>query len=327
MEKPRLSGDVGKRLADCERRIVITGAGGWIGRATLELLHNSLGSRAFSDRVIALGSEDRLLELRNDVRVRQRALQSLTSLGNESTIFLHLAFLTMDRAKWMDEQDYVHANRGLSQLVFDSLDRIGTEGLFVASSGAARRAADPHASPAKRIYGWLKLEDEQAAEEWHGRGENRTATIARIFNLSGPYINKHENYALASFILDALAGAPIQICAPGKVVRGYVAIRELMSVVFALMLDNSGDLVRFDTAGAPLEVQQIAEEVGRVIGSTQIHRPNTDGGANDEYLGDPRTYSELLSKFQIPTVPFAQQVAETASFLSAAEVIERRIVS
>ena len=41
--KPALTGLGAERLADSGERVVITGAGGWVGLATLEILHGLFG--------------------------------------------------------------------------------------------------------------------------------------------------------------------------------------------------------------------------------------------------------------------------------------------
>ena len=322
-DAPRLSAKVGDALAETPHRILVTGAGGWIGLATLELLHNTLGADAFVDRVIALGSTDRQLHLRDGTTVRQRPLTEIAHMNAQPTMVLHLAFLTKDRAEQMDEDDYIRANRAVSATVLDNLDRIGATSVFVASSGAARFADDENASVAMRLYGSLKREDERSFAAW-AEDHGARAVIARLFNLSGPYINKHETYALASFILDALAGRPIEVKATRKVVRGYVAIRELMSLVFALLLKGTG-VTRFDTGGTPMEMQEIAEEVSRVLGPVPVTRRAVTDERADEYVGNGAAYAKLIEEREIAAVTFSQQVAETAVYLSTIERERREI--
>jgi nucleoside-diphosphate-sugar epimerase len=228
-----LQAAIAEHLVADGRRIVITGAGGWLGLATLELLHAALGD-ALPKRVAAFGSDTRALRLRDGTQVLQRPLADMAWLPTKPTLVLHLAFLTKDRAESMDEDAYRAANHAIGDTVLNALDSIGTEAVFLASSGAAALTDAP--APAMHLYGAMKREDEERFAHW-AQTPNRRAVIARIHNISGPHMNKHGAYALASFMLDALAGRPIAVRAPRPVIRSYVAIRELMGLVFAMLLD------------------------------------------------------------------------------------------
>jgi nucleoside-diphosphate-sugar epimerase len=164
-----------------------------------------------------------------------------------------------------------------------------------------------------RLYGKLKLGDEDVFRRWADQSGGR-AVACRIFALSGPHINKHENYALASFILDAISKRPIEIRADHIVRRSYVAIRELMSVVFGLLLDGSSGCTLFDSGGEKMEMQEVAEAVATALGPIPIHRPKIKDGAADDYVGDQLQYDQLLIANAVQAVPFIDQVMETAAF-------------
>jgi UDP-glucuronate decarboxylase len=316
--RARLTGPAADALLASGKRIVVTGASGWIGRATLELLRNTLGLEAFRDRVVAFGSAARGIDFGQGHVIEQRPLSDIARLPSAPSLVLHLAFLTKDRVSGMDEGEYRRSNLALRESVLQALDRIDAHSVFVASSGAAAVAEDATASPAMRLYGSLKKADEDAFARW-AKERGRRAVICRIFALSGPHINKHENYALASFIKDALAGRPISIRSDFPVFRSYVAIRELMSLVFALMLESDESVVRFDSGGEKLEMQAIAEIVSKVVGPVEIERPRLGAGSADEYVGSDEAYRQLLSAYGMNHVPFDQQVVETAAFFASDE--------
>lgn len=302
---------VAEAIRVSETRIVITGAGGWIGLATLDLLHTALGE-GFAARVHCFGSNARTLTLQDGTMIEQLPLADLANLPRATTLLLHFAFLTKDRAETMDESFYRAANRAIDDQLLGALDAIGTKAIFVASSGAAASAST---APAMQLYGTLKREQEERFADWADRTGHR-AVIARLFNLSGPYINKHGSYALAAFILDALAGGPIRIRAPHQVIRSYVAIRELMSLVFALLLEDGGGVIRFNSGGEPMEMQAIARTIADAFGNVAIDRPTFDPAIRDDYRGDSAAYATLLASHRIAPVPFAQQVAETTEYMA-----------
>ena len=316
---PSLTGLGAERLAASTERVVVVGAGGWLGLATLEALHQTLGA-LFHDRVVCYGSNRRVLRLRGGVEVIQSPLADLAELAAAPSLVLHLAFLTQEKAKAMSEADYVAANRAISGSVLSALDPIGASGVFVASSGAVYLADDPSAEASKRLYGRLKLEDEARFAAW-AKTAGATCVNARVFNVSGPYINKTASYALACFIADALAGRPIEIKAARPVVRSYVAISELMSVAFAALASTPG-VVAFDTAGdEELEMADIAREVARAVsGPSSVNRPSLVDGPADRYVGDGRVYRSLRERFAVRPVSFADQIVETSRYM--AETVE-----
>jgi nucleoside-diphosphate-sugar epimerase len=294
-------------------RIVITGSSGWIGRNAIDLLMGLLGPDEFARRVHLFGSVRRELTA-GAFPVVQQPLSELAELERAPTIVLHLAFLTKDRAEVMDEQAYVDASESLRRAVLGSLDAIGAERLFVASSGAAGFADDPSASPAMRLYGALKRADEEAFSAWAQEPAKR-AVICRIFSLTGPHINKPEGYALAAFILQALAGKPVVVKSARPVFRSYVPVRELLSLVFALLLERSDGVIRCESGGEPLEMAQIAGEVATQLAVTVERQTFDPDGQADRYVGDADTYNDMLAAHDIPPVSFAEQVTSTISYL------------
>jgi nucleoside-diphosphate-sugar epimerase len=316
---PALTGVGATRLREGPWRIVVAGAGGWLGLATLELLRGLLGDEAFAERVRCFGSAARTLFLRAGFTVEQKSLNDIKFLPRAPTLVLHLAFLTQEKAKAMSEADYVAANRAISAEVLSALDVVGAHGVFVASSGAVYMADDEAAQASMRLYGRLKLEDEESFSAWARAGKGR-AIISRIFNISGPYINKQSSYALACFIADALAGRPIEIKARRAVFRSYVAISELMSVAFGLLTDEDVGVTCFDTAGTEaLEMAQIAADVARALGQEAVSRPALGGDTPDRYLGDGAAYADHRRRLAVEVVDFPRQVAETARFMFEAQ--------
>ena len=315
---PALTGVGAARLAAGPWRIAVVGAGGWLGLATLELLHGLMGDQ-FHARVRCFGSAVRSLELRGGLVVEQAPLSQLAALPPAPTLVLHLAFLTQEKAKVMSEADYIDANTAISAEVLAALDTIGAEGVFFPSSGAVYKVDEADAQASMRLYGRLKLDDEARFADW-ATARGKRAVIARVFNLSGPYINKQSSYALACFIADALAGRPIEIKATRPVLRSYVAISELMSVVFGVLTDGEPGPVLFDTAGdTVVEMGEIAQTVSAGMDhQAGVSRPPLDDAAADRYVGDPSAYRVLRHRFVVESVDFPGQVVETAQYMSTA---------
>ncbi len=307
---------VARHLAEGDHHIVLAGAGGWLGLATLDLLEKTLGD-ALETRVSCYGSAARTLTLQSGRQVRQKPLAELLQLQAQRIWLFHFAFLTKDRAETLSEGDYRAANEAISATVLAAARSLPVEALFVASSGAVTKVDDLQASPAMRLYGAMKLEDERRFAAW-AEESGRRAVIGRIFNITGPYINKHAAYAIANFILDALAQRPITVRAPREVFRAYVAIRELISLILSLMRENTSGVVQFDSGGAVMELGAVAATVAETLGGVGVERALITEGSADRYAGDDASYAALLAQHGIATVPLDQQIRETADFLRGA---------
>lgn len=299
------------------RRIIVVGAGGWIGRALLRGLNDALGAVAFTGRVVAFGSSARAIDIGDGISVMQRPLAELGALPTEPSLLFNLAFLTKDKVAGMPRDEYVAANRALTQTVLDALDPIGVDRLFLASSGAAAFAQVPEASEDLRVYGALKRDDEDIFAAWAAQDPARRAVVTRIYSLSGPFINKHDVYALASFINAAIGGEPIVVRAPMHVLRSYVAIRELMSLVLVQLLGEVGEQVRrYDSGGDALELAEVAALVARVLGG-EVKRAEITCDQPNRYVGAPEPYAHMLDEAGITPVVLEQQIAETATTIAA----------
>ena len=302
------------KLAASGLRIIITGASGWIGLAALELLAAALGPD-WTSRVHAFGSGARQLDLGNGLATTQQPLTALRDLPPAPSLLLHLAFLTKDKVEGMSEADYTAANHQIADTVEQALLPLDVRALWVASSGAAYRADDAAAAPAMQLYGRLKRDDEARFVDWADR-TGRRAVITRVFNITGRQINKPEHYAVASFILDALAGRPVMVKAPHRVERGMIAVSELMAVVLAELLAADSGVSRFDSGGAGLELGEIAEVVAEVLGAPGASRAAITSDRIDRYLGDDLAWDALCRCHGVPRSDLAAQIRETAAFLA-----------
>src|SRR5579864_3106426 len=89
--------------------IVVTGATGWLGMATLERLERQLGHQ-FARRVFAFASRPTEVQLRSGRTVACAPLRALSELKVGRYVFLHYAFVTKDRLKGLALSEFVRLN-------------------------------------------------------------------------------------------------------------------------------------------------------------------------------------------------------------------------
>lgn len=324
-----LSPQLAEQVRTWEANFAVIGARGWLGRATLDILDQALGE-SFAQRVQAFGSEAAALVLPSGRRIEMRPLCDLELLPPRApTVFLHYAFLTKDRVGAFTPADYVRLNTEISEAVARAVERTDALGIFLPSSGAVygperTLAADLATNP----YGALKLADERrftARAEKHGC----RLAIARVFNLAGPYINKHSAYALSSIIIDVLGGGPIQLRAAHPVVRSYVHVGDLLAIALGLLCrPREAKLTVFDTAGeCEVEVGELARRVAVGMGAPQmpIVRPEVAAAPVDRYVGDAESLLRVADRCDIGLRPLDDLILDTAGYLE--QVLAEHAVS
>jgi nucleoside-diphosphate-sugar epimerase len=304
------------RLRGSHWRVLVTGAGGWLGLAALELLADALGTE-WRERVSAFGSRERMLVLRDGSEIRQQPLTMLPACQPRPSLLLHFAYLTRENAATMPAAAYIATNRTLSRLAAEGGEAIGVERAFVTSSGAARAALTAaDAADPELLYGKLKLEDEALFEQFALAKPGRRAFVSRLFNLSGPYINKP--YALASFIDQARSGR-IHVRATHPVVRSYTSASNLLGLAMGhLLADDAQPFLSVETAGdQQVEVGELARLVRDLISpGTTIERAEYAEGPIDHYVGEGTDYRRMLGEHGIEEHALARQIADTADYLA-----------
>jgi UDP-glucuronate decarboxylase len=312
-----IGGAARDRLLASGKRIYVTGSSGWLGRCLLEALHTLFGAQRFAAQVRAISSAGGVVMLRDGTRVPTLPLADLAAHRDNDSLMCHFAYLTKEKALRMSLDDYVAANRHITRQVMDALDGLGCTGLFVPSSGAVYRpfVAEPELTPVN-AYGRLKLEDEALARGWAEAVPGRSAVVCRVFNVSGPYINKYSDYALASAIECTLQDRPVAIRTALTTLRSFVATDELLSLALALMLGPLPYIGTFDTAGEQtLELDEMVGIVQQTLGhATPLQRPPRSD-VEDRYLGQRAPYAALLAQCGLPSVPLAEQILQTADYI------------
>jgi len=298
-EVAALHESLARRLSEGSECIGVTGATGWFGRVTLDLLGEALGREAFLSRVHAYASTVRSIEVTNVGGVQVRALAELQPCD----VLLHYAFLTKDRVAGQGGEAFVTANLEITRRVLDSLGGA----LFYTSSGAARRP-DVDVNPSGALK---RLDEIVLPPQCPG-----ACVVARVFNVSGAHMTKPGLYALGDLILAAREGRPLRIAAHGDVVRSYAAVSDIVQVGLAELLDGRDAF--FETAGdTQVEIEELAHAVREALGREDlaVERVRQPGGATDLYVGDGSAFFELADRHGIALQSLAQQIRETAAAL------------
>lgn len=312
------SSDSGRRLVESGLHVVVTGGGGWLGQATVEMLESSLGEQT-ATRVHVFASSRRSMQLRSGLRLEVYPLSELPERTVGPHLLAHYAFATREYVSELGTTEYIARNVAITDLVAAHVRRSGPVGMLVLSSGAVYSGDELETNP----YGVLKVRDERlfselAAASTSG-GSSPRLVVPRLFNLAGPFLIKPRGFALGSILSDIKAGGPIELRADHPVVRSYVHVRDLVDLSFAMMLgDGPLPLDPFDTAGErEIEVGELAELAATVLGypDMPIVRPPLDEANVDRYVGDPSVIGSLARAYGIEMSLLPEQIEDTARYL------------
>jgi UDP-glucuronate decarboxylase len=258
------------------------------------------------------------MKLRSGTDVAVSPLGELHRLKTGPHLLAHYAFVTREHVSQLGLTSYIACNEEITKLVAAHVNLSRPVGVTVVSSGAVYLGDDLDTNP----YGVLKARDERLfvdiAARLGARGSVPRVVVPRLFNLSGPFLNKPD-YVLGSIIKDIARGGPIQLHADHPVVRSYVHVRDLVDLVFAMMLaDAPVPLRTFDTAGeCEIEVGRLAELAAAVLGqpAMPIQRPPVDEARPDRYVGDASTMRSLADSCGIELMTLARQIEDTATYI------------
>ena len=315
-----ISGLARKKLLNERKKIIIVGASGWLGMATLELLKGI--NKELDNYVYCFGSKKRNLFLLDGTRVTQHPLSELSLLPENSADYLiNFAFLTKDKIKVLPKEIFIKTNFKISDFVSKEALRINVMNIATISSGEVYSedksvVSDINISP----YGFLKFQEEQMFSGLTKNGAK--VIIPRLFNLSGPYSVNKEVYVFLSFIAQALSSDFINITSGQLIYRSYVGICDLLSTIFGSMsIMEEGEIKIYDTCGeSVVEIGELALQVKDLVNKkAKIIRPEVDENMKpDKYIGSRSEYELLIKKLDIKERSLKHQVLNTAKYIKAA---------
>lgn len=283
-------------------RILVTGASGWLGRTALDLL------APLQLPTLALASRPRLIRVGGrEITCRVWDDREIAAFG--PTIVLDCAFLTRDRVADLPLDEYVAANRVLTDRLVYATQLPRVRLALTVSSGAAVYPHDAIDGPlADNPYGYLKREAEHRLAEAAARS-GAVPVVARAWSISGAHVQKPQGYALGSMIRDAAGGA-IRIMARRPVFRRYVLAEELLAVGIA---EGGVGPATIDSGGELVEMAELAARVASVVRpDAVISRAELDPNHPDRYHSDGHDWETRCQRWNLASEPLERQIEITA---------------
>jgi nucleoside-diphosphate-sugar epimerase len=248
------------------KRVLVTGASGFIGRHTLA----ALGDRGFD--VHAVSSQARSSP---GVRWHQADLLHASEVARvmdavRPTHLLHLAWFAVPGRFWTSPENlrWVQASVELARAFAER----GGQRLVAAGTCAEYEATDAdcdeHATAVKpsTLYGTCKHATRMVVE---GFADGRFAMAwGRVFHLYGP--DEHPDRLVPSVICSLMEGRPA-LCTAGTQVRDFLHVADVGGAFVALL--DSGVCGPVNIAsGSPVRVADVVLAIGRAMQAEALVR-------------------------------------------------------
>ena len=292
--------------------VVITGASGWLGRSTIEVIREYVPDEEFESKVLLVGSRRRVEQFPRGLELNVESLDEVCKRKIDISGLVHLAFLTRDHAAKLSWESYVSQNLMILNHGI-ALTRKNPSWVITVSSGAIfdQETGKLETDALKNPYGFLKrVEEKLIADEALLAGAN--SVHGRLWGASGVDMPCPEKYAIGSMAIDHVNGVDIKVTSAHPVYRRYVDAREFMKLSLAAAIN--GDLLTFDSGGPLVELGELAQVFASQAPSKSLNvvRPAIDSSLeSDSYYPKSNSYELLAEKYGVSILDIEAQCRNT----------------
>ncbi len=276
------------------KRVLITGATGFIGRHTIEpLVARGFDVHAVSSREIVAGGADVTWHRADLLDTASRA--SLLAV-TRPTHLLHLAWYVVPGKLISAPENFAWVSASLD--LVQQFGACGGQRVVVCGSayeydwsfGFCSERRTPAAPDT--VYGACKLALNLLLEAY-AKQAGLSAAWSRVFFLYGP--GEHPHRLVSSVIRSLIANAPAR-CSHGRQIRDYMHVQDVANGLVALLDSSVTGNVNI-SSGQPTPLREIVLTIGRLMNRVElIHLGAIPARPNDAPLvvGDnTRLQSEL----------------------------------
>ncbi len=280
-----------------DKKIVVTGAGGWLGTEFLEALATHYGAETLQRSIVCLGSRRRVLFLSGGAKLEVHPLGDYVPEGNIEG-FVHLAFQTRDKVAALGTSAYCFENLLITSRTVGLIEETQPRWIATVSSGAVHTHPggplenDVVANP----YGFAKrIEETLLKSVANAQGAN--LAIGRLWGAMGQFMPPNPAYAISDFIVSGLNGRDITVTSTNRVFRRYVDAGEFMNVLTSSA--EAWPSTTFDSGGHLVELGDLAKLVADLAGVDVVDREFSHGQADNVYYPTSSDFERLAQRLKI----------------------------
>lgn len=290
------------------KRIVITGATGWIGRAMIHALIDQYGVEIL--KVLELyGSKKQTLDLKSGVTLEINPISSI-NLQKKIDLLVPLAFLTQEKYNSLGSEEYKRINQQIIEFHAAIIRSTSPTTVIYFSSGITTVDHKKFKrSDSFFVYKDMKIQEEELFNSLINSFNGSMATC-KLFSVSGYYMRDPHKYALGDFILQAALNKTIQIESSSEIYRKYIQDTDLCALMLRLGLEKRN--VTVESSGLLIELGDLAKAVAKTFGLEKTAITRTEiTGAPDNYFSKDSAMDELFVQYGFKPASLEEQIAAT----------------
>jgi UDP-glucuronate decarboxylase len=288
-------------------KIVITGATGWLGHASLQAIKKVMPEVKPED-LILYASRTRSHSDPSFGLVNVLELASSELSSRKVDLFISLALKTRDYSMKMDEEEYLNSNKALIEKNLELMKLVHPQKIILISSGVVSKYLEGNGP--LDPYTEVKILEEKLFNEF-AQQENSQLIILRLWGATGALMTEPLKYAIGNLIHQAETTNQMIINSKTEVFRRYTDATQIFEVLIrAIQMGYSGTL---NSGGVIVEIKALAQRISDYYGkSIEIVRNLESGGEPDFYVPTDSEFDELANTVGVSLLNLEDQIALTA---------------
>lgn len=295
------------------RKIIVTGATGWVGKTFLIELQKWITQNEFNNTVWAFASSPKSINSvmypENQISIPIRALTELDKCdSSDNALVFHSAFLTRNKISQYGLETFKEINESITEEISKYVERCKYARVISISSGAAEESEkrkEISFAKTNNPYGYLKLREEKRLREI------AQTQVLRIYALTGRYITNAKSYAIGDLLIQAMKKKRLKVNSPNPVIRSYVSARDIAKYSIRWLMSNE---ITRNPIGASTHITTIAELAKIIARYYNLEEPEIEIRRNkpNSYCCSPVEFDQQLKRFYIKPMNLIDQIKNTA---------------